>query len=274
MRQHFYKSGGGKLLRSFCAKSLRKSPAVAAGCAVLLFICADLRAANAAGGGAEASSAISPGLLAGRSQHIVIGFLGGFVAHDERHHPEVRMIEILKRDYPSDAYFGLFENKKIDEAYKLILDRLDVNKNGSLTDEEKRRAHIELFGHSWGASAVVTLSRKLERKGIPVRLTVQVDSVAKPFQNDNVIPPNVLEAANFYQTHGLIHGASKIVAADPSRTTILGNFRWEYKQEPAECRDFSWHARFFTKPHIEIECDPQIWSQIETMIRHQIGAPQ
>jgi len=101
-----------------------------------------------------------------------------------------------------------------------------------------------LFGHSWGASAVVALSRKLERKGIRVMLTIQVDSVAKPFQNDREIPANVLEAANFYQTRGMIHGRSRIISADPSRTTILGNFRWEYKEEPADCRDFSWYSRF------------------------------
>jgi hypothetical protein len=88
------------------------------------------------------------------------------------------------------------------------------------------------------------------------RLTVQVDSVAKPLQNDRVIPSNVLDAANFYQTRGLIHGRSRIIPADPSRTTILGNFRLKYEEPPAECCDFSWHAAFFTKGHIEIECDP------------------
>src|SRR5260370_42027921 len=98
-------------------------------------------------------------------------------------------------------------------------------------------------------------------------LTVQVDIVAKPFHNDRVIPSNVLQAANFYQTRGLIHGRSKIIAADPSHTTILGNFRWDYKNEPTECREFPWHARFFTKAHIEIECDPRVWSQVEMLLR-------
>ncbi len=171
---------------------------------------------------------------------------------------------------PADAYFGLLENSKVGEACKLILSRLDVNQDGTLSDAEKRRAWIVLFGHSWGASAVVTLSRRLEREGIPVMLTVQVDSVAKPFHNDRVIPSNVLRAANFYQTRGLIHGRSKIISADPSRTTILGNFRREYKNEPAECRGFPWRARFFTKGHIEIECDPRVWSQVETLLRRSL----
>jgi hypothetical protein len=103
-------------------------------------------------------------------------------------------------------------------------------------------------------------------------LTVQLDSVAKPFSNDAVIPSNVVQAANFYQTHGWIHGRSKITAADPSRTTILGNFRWDYKKEPLECREFPWRARFFSKGHVEIECDPQVWSQVQTLIRGRLPA--
>lgn len=207
------------------------------------------------------------------SQTIVIGFLGGFVAHDDTHHPEVLLIEGLRHEYPKNVYFGLFENRKVDDAYRAVLNRLNAKQDRALSDMEKGRACILLFGHSWGASAVVTLARKLGREGIPVRLTVQVDSIAKPFHTDRVIPANVVEAANFYQTHGLIHGRSRIVAADPLRTTIIGNFQWEYKAEPKECRDFSWYARFFTKSHIAIECDPKIWLQVQTLLRDSLPNP-
>ena len=257
----------GVVLRS------RRTGAAIVRCVVCLaFLCAISTSGNAAGGGPDLSREKSSDLLQGPpdSQYIVIGFLGGFVAHDEPHHPEIRMIQALKQEYPGDAYFDLFENKKVDEAYKVILNRLDTDHDGELSDYEKHRACIELFGHSWGASAVVTLSRKLERQNIPVRLTVQVDSVAKPFRNDSIIPPNVQRAANFYQTHGLIHGESKIVAADPSRTTILGNFRRDYDHESEACNGFSWHARFFTKAHIEIECDPKMWARVETLLREQL----
>jgi hypothetical protein len=232
-------------------------------------LCLASALAVAAGGGADPASGNSPASGPGRAypESIVIGFLGGFVAHDEPHHPEVGMVQGLKQEYSDRAYFGLFENKNIDQAYKLIVNRLDADRDGLLSDEEKRRACIELFGHSWGAAAVVSLARKLGRVGIPVQLTVQVDSVAKPFHNDNVIPSNVHQAANFYQTRGLIHGESKILAADPSRTTILGNFRRDYDHEPEPCRGFSWHARLFTKSHIEIECDPNVWAQVEGLLR-------
>jgi hypothetical protein len=204
---------------------------------------------------------------------IVVGFLGGFVPHNEPHHPEVQLMQDLRQEYPKDVYFGLFENRKVSEAYKTILNQLGAKEDGTLLDDKKRRARIVLFGHSWGASAVVALSRKLERAGIPVTLTIQIDSVAKPFQNDWLIPPNVFQAVNFYQTRGLVHGRRKIVPADPERTTILGNFLWEYKGEPAECRGFSWRRRLLSKGHIEIECDRKVWRQVETLMRRDLPDP-
>jgi hypothetical protein len=239
----------------------------------IVFMCIAAPRGYAASGRTPASSTSSVTPSSQATPFIVVGFLGGFVPHDEPHHPEVQLIQDLHREYPERVYFGLFENDKVGEAYQIILNRLGAKKNGALSDDEKHRAHILLFGHSWGASAVVALSRKLERNGIPVVLTIQVDSVAKPFQNDRVIPSNVLQAANFYQTSGLIHGRSRITAADPSHTTILGNFRWEYKEEPAECREFSWYSRAFTKSHIEIECDPKVWSQVKTLLRSRLPSP-
>ena len=106
------------------------------------------------------------------------------------------------------------------------------NHDGVLSAEEKARARIILFGHSWGASAAVLLARDLRREGVPVLLTVQVDSVAKVWQNDSVIPDNVAEAVNFYQPHGFIHGRARITAADPAKTEILGNYRTDYKKNP------------------------------------------
>ena len=174
---------------------------------------------------------------------------------------------------PTRLLFGLFENRKVAEAYTTILNQLDAKEDGTLPDDEKCRARIVLFGHSWGASAVVALFRKLERAGIPVTLTIQIDSVGKPFQNDWLILPNVLEAVNFYQTHGLIHGRRQIIPADPEQTNILGNFLWEYRGEPAECHGFSWRGRLLSKGHTEIECDRKVWLQVETLLRQHLPNP-
>ena len=110
------------------------------------------------------------------------------------------------------------------------------------------------------------LARELERDEVPVALTVQVDSVRKHGEDDSLIPANVAEAVNFYQPEGILHGQSRILAADRSHTTILGNYRFTYAHEPAACHAYPWYDRLLFKGHTAIECDPLVWSQVETLI--------
>jgi hypothetical protein len=207
------------------------------------------------------------------ASNIVIGFVGGFVSHDNQHHGTVQLARRIQQDVPKDTYVRVFENRRRKRAYEEVLRLLDTNRDGVLSAEEKTRAHIVLFGHSWGASAAVLLARDLRRQGIPVLLTVQVDSVAKVWQNDSVIPDNVTEAVNFYQTQGIVHGRRQITAADPSRTDILGNYRMDYKKTPIECPEASWWYRVFTPGHMQSECDPHLWTQIETLVKQKLSAP-
>jgi hypothetical protein len=201
---------------------------------------------------------------------IVIGFVGGFVRHDASIHSAVQVAEHLRKDHPSDLFTKVLENHHRGQAYTEIIRNLDTDHDGSLSAEEKRSARIILYGHSWGASEAVTLARDLGRNGIPVLLTVQVDSVSKPRENDAVIPANVSEAANFYQLNGLVHGRRQIRAADPAHTQIIGNFRLDYKANPIECKQYPWYDRIFMRTHIEIECDPKVWKQVESLIESKI----
>lgn len=201
---------------------------------------------------------------------IVIGFVGGFVRHDDMVHSVVQVAAHLRRDYPSGVCVEVFENHRREKAYADIVRFVDTDRNGTLSAEEKRNARIILYGNSWGASAAVALARELERKGIPVLLTVQVDSVSKRGENDQVIPANVAEAANFYQLNGFLHGEPQIRAADPARTNIIGNFRFDYKATPIDCKHYPWYDRVFMKSHTEIECDPRVWAQVESLIHSRL----
>jgi len=202
--------------------------------------------------------------------YILLGFVGGFVRHTNSHHGPVKVAHKLEQDSPRDAYIRVFENRHRKTAYSTIVHLLDANRDGVLSDTEKSTAHIMLFGQSWGASAVVLLARELDRAGIPVMLTVQVDSVAKFWQKDGVIPDNVAAAVNFYQPHGIVHGRSEIKAADDSKTRILGNYRFDYKQTPVRCEGYSWFDRIITPDHMQSECDPHIWTQVEDMLRNRM----
>jgi surfactin synthase thioesterase subunit len=147
---------------------------------------------------------------------------------------------------------------------KEVLDLIDTNHNGILTTDEKQNARLIIYGHSWGGSQAIALARELAKEGIPVLLTVQVDSVSRIHHNDRVIPANVAQAANFYQSNGLLHGQSEIRAADPTRTRII---RSDYTANRYSCEKYPWYDRVFVKAHTQIECDAAVWKQADSLIR-------
>jgi hypothetical protein len=215
---------------------------------------------------AKAASALPPA--------IVIGFVGGVIRHDDLVHSEVQLAARLRKESSSGVEVETYENYRWENARKKILSLLDTNHSGTLTPDEKHNARIILYGHSWGGSAAITLARELGKDGIPVLLTIQVDSVAKFSQNDSLVPANVAQAANYYQPDGLIHGQTAIRAADPSRTKIVGNFRFDYKGVAYACGAYPWYDRMFMKPHTQIECDPKVWDQVEALIRSALSQSQ
>jgi hypothetical protein len=203
---------------------------------------------------------------------IVVGFVGGFVRHDNAVHSPVQLAKRIREGYPSGVRVEVFENRRREQAYQEILKLLDADHDGKLSEEEKRGAKIVIYGMSWGGSETVALARELGEQKISVLLTVQVDSVAKLGENDAVIPANVAEAANFYQAEGLLHGQTEIRAGDAASTRILGNFRFSYGDKTLKCENYPWYDRVFMKYHTEIECDPAVWKQVESLIRSKLAA--
>jgi hypothetical protein len=203
-------------------------------------------------------------------QLIVIGFMGGNVSGGNLVHREALVARDLQQLYPLDLNAAVFANSDWKNALQTVLQHLDAKGAGRPSDHEKSAARIVIYGHSWGASEAVTLARRLDQMGIPVLLTIQIDSVEKLNENDGSIPPNVREAVNFYQTEGLLRGRSSITAMDPKHTTILGNYEMSYRDHPISCDGFPWFARMFMKPHIEIENDPAVWERIVALIRKQM----
>jgi hypothetical protein len=216
------------------------------------------------------STTSSTAITSPRSPAIVIGFVGGFIRHDDLGHGPVQLAARIREEYPSGVYVKVFENHHGKDAYQEVLRLLDADRDGTLSAQEKQNARIIIYGHSWGGSETITLARELQAAGIPVLLTIQVDSIAKLGENDAVIPVNVAHAVNFYQSNGLLHGRSQIRAADPARTKLIESFRFDYGANPVHCSGYPWYTRLFEKPHIEIECDPAVLSQIESLIRSQL----
>lgn len=211
-----------------------------------------------------AKDGVRPGKL------IVIGFMGGNVSAGNLLHREAQVAKDLQQRYPIDMSTAVFANHDGRNALRTVLGLLDADGDGRLSAIEKGAARIVIYGHSWGASETVTLARRLDELGIPVLLTIQVDSVEKSEEDDGNIPVNVRKAVNFFQTRGLVHGRSAISAIDPAKTTILGNYESSYREHPIACDGFPWYARTFMKSHIEIENDPSVWTKVEVMIRGEV----
>lgn len=201
-------------------------------------------------------------IVDGARKVIVVGFVGGFVRHDDTKHAEVKFAAHLRERYHSEMDVEVFGNHSGIPALEHVL---------RLAGTDTAHARIIIFGHSWGGTETVTLARELERRGIPVLLTIQVDSIAKPGQENSTIPANVENAVNFYQSRGLLHGRSEILAKDPTRTNIIGNFEMTYKNHPVNCKEFPWYSRVFTKSHIEIENDPRVWTEAATLIELELS---
>ncbi len=205
---------------------------------------------------------------------IIIGFVGGFVKHDDAKHPEVQFAAYLRDHYASGIHVEVFSNHAGRAALRQVAHLLDTDRDGILSASEKQQARIIIYGHSWGASETVSFAGELGQQGIPVLLTIQVDSIAKPGQKDSTIPPNVASAVNFYQSGGFLHGRSEILAADPARTKIIGNFEMRYRNHPINCDNYPWFARTFNKPHHEIENDPRVWDQLASLIDAELSSAQ
>ncbi len=201
---------------------------------------------------------------------IVIGFVGGFARQDDQGHPEVQFAEYLRNRYRPDMHAEVFGNHYGKKALHEVLRLLDADGNGNPSPAEKEHARIIIYGHSWGAAETVVFARELGKQGIPVQLTIQVDSIGKPGRDDSRIPSNVANAINFYQSRGPLHGRTEIVASDPAQTTIIGNLHMSYKGHRINCANYPWYARTLNKPHHEIENDARVWDLADSLIDSEV----
>jgi pimeloyl-ACP methyl ester carboxylesterase len=208
-----------------------------------------------------------------RGSILAIGFLGGYERWNDQHRSVRRLV--LKLRARDGIFAESISNHNQNIALKLIRRSLDTNGDGELDAAERAGARVILFGQSWGGAATLNVARALDRLGIPILLTVQVDSVGL---RDKMVPPNVHAAVNFYQHDPLtIEGRSEILAADSSKTTILGNFEVKYLGRPikltntARSSNSSWARSTFGGSHARMELDQAIWDSVEQYINEAIS---
>jgi len=156
------------------------------------------------------------------------------------------------------------ENKKRSLALKLITNAFDRNYDGKLDEQERSSVRLIIYGQSFGGAAVVKLARQLKKMDVPVALTVQIDSVGR---DDNMIPSNVIRAANLFQRNGwFIKGEPEIRAEDPARTEITGNFEYDYSHKKIDISSVPIMKKAFRVAHTRMEYDQEVWDKVERLI--------
>lgn len=192
---------------------------------------------------------------------LVVGFLGGYDHWDDtRRGVRKVVLDLRSRGMLAEAV----GNHQYRTALNFIRLALDTNHDGRLDAGEASAARVILFGQSWGGAAVVKAARELEDAGVPVLLTVQVDSVGL---HDAIIPANVHAAMNLFQHQGFtIRGRREIRAADPSRTRILGNQQFHYAPGSVDLSAASWKRRALGRSHAMMELDPHVWADVTKLI--------
>ena len=247
--------------------------------ACLFALCLAIPASPAlAGSGPNAAPALSTNSgstsIAIRPLRLVIGFMGGRVKPDNLLHQEAVIAQDLREPATQNFHVLVFANHNGGTALKATLSLIDQDGDQRISEAERQSVHIAIYGHSWGASETIALARSLQAQGIPVALTVQIDSVQKSGENDADIPSNVQEAVNLYQRDGLLRGRASIHAEDATKTRILANEQYHYgAQHTVDITRFPWFARTFMRQHIMIENDPVVWARVENLLKQAMQEP-
>jgi hypothetical protein len=117
---------------------------------------------------------------------IVVGFVGGISSPNDPKQGVVQIGERLRKLDRPDLQVKVYSHWHWKRAYRWIYQSIDSSRDNKLSKEEISSApKVVIYGHSLGGWTLIKLSRSLERQGISVELTVQIDSIGI---GDEVIP--------------------------------------------------------------------------------------
>ncbi len=232
---------------------------------ILLLICVAAPAARADSRNQAFDDFATP-LPVAPGETLVLGIVGGWERWDNPARAIRRTAIAIKRRELKGVWIETVENHKLPLAERLIREAFDFNRDGKLGPDEAKQARVVLFGQSLGGRAVLRLARTLNDWGVPVRFAAIVDAYGK---DSYIVPPNVHEAANWYQRDQLVvKGAPSLRAGNPSRTRILFNRKVSYKgrEREFEIDQQSRLQTLFLGAHLVMEFDMPLWREVERMI--------
>jgi len=155
-------------------------------------------------------------------QVVVVGYTGGLETATTSASGIVWIRDRLRTLDVPNLCVHTFSAYNWPHGYRWVRRQFGAQNDAQLTPDVIRNGpKVVIYGHSFGGWATVSLARRLQQAGIPIELTVQVDSVGL---TDKTLPTNVRESANFYERNTeILHARGTIHAQDPLRTRILEN---------------------------------------------------
>ena len=172
---------------------------------------------------AHAAPHVKPSLAAASPcQVVVVGYTGGLETATTSASGVVWIRDRLRTLKVPNLCVHTFSAYNWPHGYRWVRQQFGAQDDAQLTPDAIRNGpKVVIYGHSFGGWATVSLARRLQRAGIPIEMTVQVDSIGI---TDRTLPPNVRESANFYERNTeILHARGTIHAQDPLRTRILEN---------------------------------------------------
>ncbi len=178
----------------------------------------------------------SPLRTAAPCQVVVVGYTGGLETATTSASGIVWIRDRLRSLNVPDLCVHTFSAYNWTHGYRWVRSEFGAENDAGLTPDVIRNGpKVVIYGHSFGGWATVSLARRLERAGIPIEMTVQMDSIGI---TDKTLPPNVRESANFYERNTrVLHARGTIHAQDPSRTRILENIHLPHGNHYTVSRD-------------------------------------
>lgn len=166
---------------------------------------------------------------------VFLGFVGALEPPENKHSGVVQLRDILQGPQFGDVCAKTYSPYVWTEGRDWLLSHFPSH-DGALTQEELERVpKVILVGHSMGGWAMLSVARELGKRGIPVELTVQVDSVGI---TDHTVPRNVKADAIFHAHDILMFLTTKSVRLeDPSKTRLVANVLVEHAGHESITRD-------------------------------------
>jgi pimeloyl-ACP methyl ester carboxylesterase len=177
--------------------------------------------------GDAANAAPPEGTRQGDPNHAVsctilyAGFVGALESSNNKRSGIVQIRDSLQGPGYRDVCAKSFSPYTWNSGETWILQHFPKHPGRESQDDLASSPKVILIGHSAGGWAMLHVARDLNRRGIPVELTIQVDSVGI---NDHTVPANVKAGAIFHAHDILMFMTTKnLRLEDPARTTLVAN---------------------------------------------------